>query len=132
MVPPGLSVGWLLILAAGVPLVASLETVRRLSSLEKAVVDMRSEMRRFGATAERLASPGERLLARIDTREPTGGTEARPVRRNPRRQGAETLENRLGARATTCFEGFHVCGPAHRYGPCPGTGNRSSSVAMDL
>ena len=132
MVPPGLSGGWLLTLAAGVPLVASLETVRRLSSLEKAVVDMRSEMRRFGATAERLASTGERLLARIDTREPTGGTETRPVRRNPRRQGAETLENRLGDRATTCFGGFHVCGPAHRYRPCPGTENRSSDVTMDL
>ena len=132
MVPPGLSGGWLLTLAAGVPLVASLETVRRLSSLEKAVVDMRSEMRRFGATAERLASPGELLLARIDTREPTGGTETRPVRRNPRRQGAETLENRLGDRATTCFGGFHVCGPAHRYRSCPGTGDRSPTVAMDL
>ena len=101
MVPPGLSVGWLLILAAGVPLVASLETVRRLSSLEKAVVDMRSEMRRFGATAERLASSGERLLARIDTREPAGTAEDRPVRRNPRWQGAESLENRLGDRAVS-------------------------------
>ena len=111
---------------------ASLETVRRLASLEKAVVDMRSEMRRFGATAERLASPGERLLARIDTREPAGAPEGRPVRRNPRRQGAETLENRLGDRATTCFGGFHVCGPAHRYRSCPGTGDRSPTVAMDL
>ena len=37
MVPPGLSGGWLLTLAAGVPSVASLETVRRLASLEKAV-----------------------------------------------------------------------------------------------
>ena len=57
-----------------------LETVHRLSSLEKAVVDMRSEMRRFGSNTEKLLCPGDRLLARIDTREgPSGDPEGRTI-----------------------------------------------------
>ena len=117
----------------GVPMLPQLETVHRLSSLEKAVVDMRSEMRRFGSNTEKLLCPGDRLLARIDTREgPSEAPEGRPVRRGARRQATESLEGRLGARATTCFEGYHVCGPAHRHRGCSVGSGRGSGSSMEL
>ena len=50
------------------PLLPQLKTVHRLSSLEKAVVNMRSEMQHFGNNAEKLLCPGDRLLTWIDTR----------------------------------------------------------------
>ena len=113
-------------------MMAPVETNRRLASVEKGLVDLRSEIRKFGANTERLLDPGARLLARIDTLGTSVdvGDAQGPPRRSMRRQGSEGLEGRLGGRATTCFDGYHVCGAPHRHRGCSEGGGRAPGRSM--